>query len=164
LKDIYEQAADNGNPSQLKPYLDPEFTGVMVTNDAVQSFDDVQAYWNKISAMLGAGGRYKTKIDVAGHAMIAEDLAVAHGTSEDVATTGQGKEFRFRGQWTAVCRRGADGQWKILRVHGSINPLSNVFIAAAEKMTRIFIGATAAVVGLVLGLSLAMVFRKKPSA
>lgn len=163
VKDLYEEAANNGNPSQLKPHLDPEFTGVMVTNEAVQSFTDVQAYWDKISAMLGAGGRYKTKINVDGHAVIDGELAIAHGTSEDVAITAGGKEYPFSSRWTAVCRRDAEGQWKILRVHGSIDPLNNVFISSADRMARFLIGATAAAVGAVSGFFLARYFQKQRS-
>ena len=125
LAPLYEQAANEGKPEVLKPYLDPDFSGVMVTGDDVDSFASLQDYWAKIQKLIGSGGKYHVKVNVATRSILSGNLAVAHGTTTDDVTTSSGKEYHFEGRWTAVCRK-QNGQWKVLRVHGSMDPIFNV--------------------------------------
>lgn len=140
LVPAYEEAANQGKPELLKPYLDPEFSGVMITGDAVDSFASLEGYWAKIQKLMGEGGKYHVKVNVATRSVLSGDLAVARGTTDEEVTTGRGKQYRFPGQWTAVLRK-RDGQWKILRVQGSMDPISNPFVMAAVSRSSLFSGA-----------------------
>ena len=82
----YEEAANEGKPELLKPFLDPDFTGVMVTGNEVSTPATLDAYWAKIQKLLGEGGTYHVKVNVADRSIISGDLAVAHGTTADVVT------------------------------------------------------------------------------
>ena len=65
LVPLYERAANEGKPELLKSYLDPDFSGVMVTGDEVDSFASLQGFWANIQKMIGKGGRYHVKVNVA---------------------------------------------------------------------------------------------------
>ncbi len=158
----YEEAANQGKPELLKPYLDPDFTGVMVTGDEVSTPATLDAYWAKIQKLLGEGGKYHVKVNVADRSIISGDLAVAHGTTADVVTA-RGKEYRFEGRWTAVCRK-RDGQWKVLRIQGSMDPVLNPFVTAAISGASMTAGAVAGIVGLVVGWLLHFVLCRRKAA
>ena len=150
LKAVYEQAAREGRPDLLEPHLDAQFTGVMVTGEQVDSFASLDSYWQGIRELMGAGGTYQTEVHVAERAIIGGDLAVARGTTDDVVVTGGGDEYRFSSRWTAVCRK-RDGQWKLLRLHGSIDPIGNPFVEAQFTAALVATGSIAGVIGLVVG-------------
>ena len=150
LKPVYEQAMREGNPALLKPHLDPEFTGVMVTGESVTGYDGVEKYWQYIWDLMGEGGQYTVTVTEDGPALFAGDLAIASGTTEDNVVTSVGKEFHFTSRWTAIMRK-QDGKWKILRIHASMNPISNEFIAAQVTTVMMITGSIAAVVSLILG-------------
>ena len=146
---FYERAASEGKPELFEPYLAPDFSGVMVTGDAVGGAQSLKDYWATMRRMLGDTGGYRVKINLAGPATIVGDMAVANGTSDDVATRG-GKEYAFQGQWTAVLHK-IGGEWKVQRVHASMFPLSNPFVAELVRDTALLWAAIAGVSGLVVG-------------
>jgi hypothetical protein len=92
------------------------------------------------------------------------EVAIAYGSTEDVATTGSGREYKFTSTWTAVCVR-EGGQWKILRVQGSMDPIANTFVKDAISGAGWLAGIAGAVGGLVVGLcgglAIAMLKKKK---
>ena len=150
LKPVYEQFAREGNPALLKPHLDPEFTGVMVTGESVTGYDGVEKYWQYIWDLMGEGGQYTVTVTEDGPALFAGDLAIASGTTEDKVVTSVGKEFHFASRWTTIFRK-REGEWKILRIHASMNPISNEFIAAQVTTVMMITGSIAAAVSLILG-------------
>jgi ketosteroid isomerase-like protein len=149
----YEVAIQKGDPSLLQPYLAPGFTGVMVTGEEVNDYAALDAYWKKIQGLLGERGKYSVKVDIPEQATIAGDVAFAHGTTEDTAITSDGKEYKFTGFWTAICARQDDG-WKIVRIHGSMDAITNTFVVAALRAAStsaaIFGGVAGFVVGAIL--------------
>jgi ketosteroid isomerase-like protein len=156
----YEATIQKADPSLLKAYLADDFSGVMVTGEEVNSYESLDAYWNKIQSLLGKGGKYSVKINVAGPATIVGDIAYAHGTTEDTAVTGAGKEFKFQGFWTAICKRSGNG-WKISRIHGSMDAITNAFVQPLIKASALTGGTIGGVVGLVVGAALAWLWRRR---
>ena len=146
----YEAAIQKADPDVLKLHLAPDFTGVMVTGEEVNSYESLEAYWNKIQGLLGDGGKYHVKINVAGPAIIAGDVAYAHGTTDDTAITSAGKEYKFQGFWTAICTRQEDG-WKIQRIHGSMDAITNPFIAPMLRASGVTGGIIGGLIGFILG-------------
>jgi hypothetical protein len=162
LVPLYEQAANQGKLDVLKPCLDAEFSGVMVTGEEVTSFASLEAYWAKIKGLLGEGGSYRVKVNVADTAILSGDLAVAHGTTEDVVNT-RGRVYRFESRWTAVCRK-RDGQWKLLRIQASMDPVANPFVLSAVRATSILFGLIAGIAGLVVGWILHLLLVRRRNA
>jgi ketosteroid isomerase-like protein len=164
LVPMYEQAANEGKPEVLKPYLDPDFSGVMVTGEEVDSFASLQDYWTKMQKLMGPGGKYHVKVNVATRSILSGNLAVAHGTTADDVTTSSGKEYHFEGRWTAICRKW-EGEWKVLRIHGSMDPVFNPFVGTAVRTASISTGVIVGIVCLVLGwLGCMLWFRRRKVA
>lgn len=147
---VYEQAANEGKLDALEPYLDDEFTGVMVTSNEVDSFQSLKEYWETIQGYLGESGSYRVKVNVAGPAALTPDVAVAHGTTEEEVVTSVGNRFNYTGQWTAVLRK-RDGEWKILRIHGSMDPINNPFVSTMGSSMSIVYGLIGLAVGAIVG-------------
>lgn len=146
----YKAAIEKADPAALKPYLADDFSAVMVTGEAVDSFDSLSAYWSNVQRMIGEGGTYRVKVHVPELATLTGDWAISHGTTEDTVVTSDGKEFKFDGMWTAVCRRDADG-WKMVRLHGSMDALNNTFVKAAAQAGSAKAAGLGGVVGFLVG-------------
>lgn len=162
LVPVYEQAANQGKLETLKPYLDPEFSGVMVTGEEVTSFASMEEYWAKIQKMMGEGGTYHVKVTVADRATLSGDLAVARGTTDEMVHA-KGNEYHFEGCWTAVCRK-RDGQWRLLRIQSSIDPVTNPFVMAAVRTASVTSGLATGIVGLVVGWVLHVIIARRRKA
>lgn len=149
LKTAYEDGVNGDKLDLLAPHLDPEFSGVMVTGEQVVSLKEMQDYWARMKGLIGQGGKYTVKInpDVS---LLLGDVALAKGTTEDRVVTDAGKEYVFSSAWTAVARK-VGGQWKLLRVQGSMDPIGNPFVVAFRKATGVTAGIAAGVVGIVVG-------------
>jgi ketosteroid isomerase-like protein len=161
LKAVYEQAVNEDKLDLLAPHVDAEFLGVMQTSEAVRGADGLAAYWKKIKDLMGAAGRYHVTVTTE-PAQFFGDLALAHGTTDDVVTL-PGKEYHFGGQWTAVCRK-RGGEWKIYRLHASMDPLDNPFVTDRVKAGRWLFGGALLVAGLAMGLVLGRVLRRSKAA
>jgi ketosteroid isomerase-like protein len=126
----------------------------MVTGDSVRGIEDLRAYWQKIKQLLGENGEYTASVNPDELSLISGDIALSKGSTQEVAVTGAGKRYEFSSQWTAVCRK-EDGQWKLLRVQATMDPVSNVFVKAFLRRTAAGSGLAGAAVGLVAGALLA---------
>jgi ketosteroid isomerase-like protein len=152
IKGIYEQACKSGDPQKLAPYLTRDATGVMVTGEEVTGIDGIKAYWAKIQALMGPGGRYSTAINVETTDVFG-DTSVSRGTTDDLVHLASGRELRFNTRWTAVCRRENDG-WKIHRMQASLDPIQNVFVAARISAAKITFGLGGVVAGFLIAFLL----------
>jgi ketosteroid isomerase-like protein len=159
LRRVYEQAVGQNQLDLLQPYIHPEFTGVMMTGRAVSNFEEVRDYWSDIRGLIGEGGRYTTTVNPEWSTLFGE-VAVARGTTDDVVVTGEGREFRFQSFWTAVLQK-HDGRWKIRRVHGSMDPITNPFVREFTRRAVLQSGLVGGVVGLVLGVLVALVLSRR---
>jgi ketosteroid isomerase-like protein len=161
ISSTYEDALNSNDLAKLKPVLADGFTGVMISGDEIKSFDDLQAFWKKIWDLVGAGGSYHVKV-VTDQTDFFGDVAVSRGYSEEVFHTGKGKEFAFRPRWTAITKR-QNGEWKIYRVEGTLNPMDNAIITEIVRRARIIVGASGLLAGLVLGFLAGGLWSRKKS-
>jgi len=161
ISSTYEDALNNNDLAKLKPVLADGFTGVMISGEEVKSFEDMQAFWKRTWDLVGAGGSYHVKV-VTEQTDFFGDVAVSRGYSEDVFHTAAGKEFAFRPRWTAITRR-QNGEWKIYRVQGTLNPMDNAIITEIVRRARITVGASGLVAGLVLGFLVGGLWNRKKS-
>ena len=159
LKTVYERAVSENRLELLEPHLDPEFTGVMLTGEIVRGIEDARRYWTKIRGLIGEGGRYTAALKPETSTILG-DVALAKGTTEDVVITGGGTEYRFEAAWTAVCRK-SGGEWKLLRLQGTMDPIRNVFALAAVKASAYGAGAIAGPGGFILGIVIALIIKRR---
>ena len=159
LRATYEDAINNNDLTKLKPLLADGFTGVMISGEEVRSFEELQAFWKKTWDMIGAGGRYQVKV-ITDQTDFAGDVGISCGYTEELVHTAAGKDYPVKARWTAITRK-QNGEWKIFRVQGSVNPLDNAGIRDMVMQARMIYGAVGAVVGLALGLIVRSLWGKK---
>ena len=150
LRAVYEDAVNSNDLAKVKPLLAEGFTGVMISGEEIRSFEDLQAFWKKAWDMLGTGGRYHVKV-ITDQTDFAGDLGISRGYTEELFHTAAGKDYAVQARWTAVTRK-QNGEWKVFRIQGSVDPLNNAAITDMVKQAKIYFGAGGAVIGLALGL------------
>lgn len=158
LRQVYERAVNEDQVDLLGPHLHPDFFGVMITNEHVRNLEDMRAYWRRIKELIGEGGRYTTTLNPE-RSVIVGDVAFARGTTDDVVVTGDGNEYRFSTSWTVVCQR-EDGQWRVLRAQGTMDPVQNEFVRTFLRRAGVQGALIGGVVGLVAGCLFAVLFRR----
>jgi ketosteroid isomerase-like protein len=158
IRSTYEDALNNRDLEKIKPLLADGFSGVVLSGDEVRTFEDIQAFMNKVWEMTGEGGRHHVNV-VADHTDLFGDLAVGRGHNEESFHTPDGKDYAFQAPWTVVARR-QNGEWKIFRVHTGLNPMDNVIVTEIVRRTKVFYGLTALGLGLALGVAIRSLWRK----
>jgi ketosteroid isomerase-like protein len=159
IRAAYEQAIREKRIDALRPHLHADFHGVMVTARPVDSFDDLQQYWRDINDLIGEGGTYTTTVNPE-FSDIVGDVALARGTTDDVVVTSEGQEFRFQSLWTAVLQK-QDGEWKIRRVQGSMDPVENPFVSEFMRRAIMWTAVIGAGAGILFGLAIGIVWGRR---
>lgn len=150
IRGLYEEVVKSDDLTRLMPYLPPNLTAVTPTGEEVKGPKELEAYFKRIWGLIGQGGSYQVKVNVGGTDLYG-DVAVSHGTTDEHVRTAAGREYKFPMLWTAVSRKDNDG-WKVIRMHGSIDPLSNPFVRTELKATRWIFGLGGLILGLVVGI------------
>jgi ketosteroid isomerase-like protein len=159
IKAAYEAAVNGGDPSKIGPFMAKDATGVMVTGEPVIGLEGLKTYWKKIENLIGPGGSYQVKVIVEKSDLYGE-LAVSSGTTEDVVRLANGRELKFNSLWTTVCRK-ANGDWKLIRMQATMDPVDNVFISAKLKMAKLTFGVSGLVLGALLVFAPCLLRRKR---
>ncbi len=149
LKSLYERAVNTNDLELLRPHLDDSYAAVTFTNREFTDWDEFKTQWQKSREKFLAGGSYKVTL-LPERSQIIGDVALAFGDSENVLITGSGDEYRFSSRWTSVCRK-VDGQWKIRRIHSSIDPFNNPMVRAGARKAVIQYTIVAAIGGIIFG-------------
>jgi ketosteroid isomerase-like protein len=150
LRALYEEVVKSDDLTKLMPYLPPSFTAVTPTGEQVKGPNELQEYFKKIWGMIGQGGTYEVKVNL-GSTDLYNDIAVSYGTTDEFIKTAEGRQYQFPMLWTAVSRK-ENGAWKVLRMHGSIDPLTNVFVTTQLNALKWIYGVGGLIVGLLLGI------------
>lgn len=148
LKSIYEKAIASRDLATLKPHLAADFTAVMITADEVKGYGGILDYWKKVEDFLGKDGTYQVTIDP-DDTIFEGNIAIAKGRANEHAVR-NGKTLDFVSQWTAIARK-EGGEWKLVRIQASIDPVGNPIIKALQGYKEWFIGVAALVGGLLIG-------------
>ena len=137
MKVVFEEAVNKNQMNLLKPYLHKDFSVVTLTKREFNDFDTFYNKWQETREEMLKGGSYSVTLNP-DRSQIFGDVAVAKGTSDNLMITGKGTEYRFVENWTAVCLK-VDDNWKIVRIHSSIDPFNNPIIVTEFKkmMTKI---------------------------
>jgi hypothetical protein len=161
LKALFEKAASENNLDPLEPHLHAPFSVVTYTDREFTDFEGFKARWQKTrDEVVGQGGSYQVTLKPEPTEFFG-DIAIARGDSDNVLVTSTGTEYRFTSHWTAVLRQ-VDGEWKIVRVHSSLDPFGNPMVVAEVKRKLIQVGIGAAVGGLLIGAVIAwLVFGRR---
>jgi ketosteroid isomerase-like protein len=159
MKTAYERAIRENNIDALAPYFSDQFHGVMLTGRVVTNIDELKRFWADMRALIGEGGSYTTTLNPE-RSVIAGDVALARGSSDDVVVTSEKQEFRFTSYWTAVLRK-QEGQWKVVQVQGTIDPVENPFVREFRRRSNQIVIPLSALGGVAAGLFAAWLLRRR---
>lgn len=154
----YEKAINSGDLRPLGDSLTPTASAVFMTGDELKSLDAMQTFFDDIKTRLGAGSSYTIKL-IPDDTQFFGDIALAHGTADEMVKLGNGSSFAYTTRWTALLRK-LEGTWKAERLHVSLNPLDNPIVNARSKAQSWLVGIVASVAGIVLGFLVAKIRKK----
>jgi ketosteroid isomerase-like protein len=149
FKSLFEKAASENELDLLKPMLHEPFSVVTYTDREFTDFEAFKSRWQQTRDEIVGDGSYKVTL-LPERSEIYGDMAIARGDSENILVTAAGNEYRFTSHWTAVFRK-QDGQWKVARVHSSLDPFRNPMVVAEVTKKMLQVGAGAAIGGLLVG-------------
>ena len=149
IKTVYEKAVNGKKLDLLKGHLSKEFSGVMLTGEEVKGFEGLNTYWKKIEKLIGEGGVYEVVINPE-PSTIMGDVAMAHGTATEKVVANGGELYEFTSHWTAVLKK-EGATWKVLRVHGSMDPIKNPFVKSIVSKATFWTALITAVIALLIG-------------
>ena len=149
FKMLFEKAASENQLELLKPILHQPFSVVTYTDREFTDFEAFKARWQKTRDEIVGSGAYKVTL-LPERSEIYGDIAIARGDSENELITTAGSKYRFTSHWTAVFRK-QDGQWKVVRVHSSLDPFGNPMVIGEVKRRMTQAGLAAGIGGVVLG-------------
>jgi ketosteroid isomerase-like protein len=148
-KALFEKAASDNQLDLLKPLLHEPFSVVTYTDREFTDFEAFKTRWQKTRDEIVGNGSYKVTLKPE-RSLIYGDMAIARGDSDNVLVTSAGNEYRFTSHWTAVFRK-QDGQWKVVRVHSSLDPFGNPMVVGEVKRRMMQAALAAALGGLLIG-------------
>lgn len=158
-KTLFEKAASENQLDLLKPMLHEPFSVVTYTDREFTDFEAFKSRWQQTRDQIVGNGSYKVTLKPE-RSEIYGDLAVARGDSDNVLVTAAGNEYRFTSHWTAVFRK-VDGQWKVVRVHSSLDPFGNPMVVGEVKRRMLQVGCAAAIGGLIVGVVVAWLLARR---
>lgn len=149
FKSLFEKAASENNLDLLRPILHEPFSAVTYSDREFTDFEAFKTRWQKTRDEIVGNGSYQVTLKPE-RSEIYGDMAIARGDSDNHLVTAAGNEYRFTSHWTAVFRK-VDGQWKVARVHSSLDPFGNPMVVGEVKRRMLQVGSAAAVGGLLIG-------------
>jgi len=162
LKDTYEKAVNEANAELIAPYIADDFSGVVATNVQVSGLTGLKDYWKQIQDLLGPGGKVKTSVSFE-PSLISGDFAVSHGTSDNTATTSAGQTYHYTTYWTALSRK-TGNDWKLVRIHDSIDPINNEFVNSFSQLRAVKYAAISGVAALIAGVVIGRITKRTKPA
>lgn len=159
IKEKYEEAAALGRVDILSPFISPEFTGVTLTGEEIRGYEGLNNFNLRMREVIGEGATHEMKISYAPGAMYG-DIAIAHGTTQEVLITSLRNRFAYTSLWTAILRK-ENGEWKLIRVQQSIDPVNNEFVDTFTMRKIGWYGGGGVVAGLILGVLASYCLRRR---
>jgi ketosteroid isomerase-like protein len=159
FKALFEKAASENDLELLRPILHQPFSVVTYTDREFTDFDEFKTRWQKTRDEIVGDGSYRVTL-LPERSELYGDLAIARGDSESTLVTAAGNEYEFTSHWTAVFRR-QNGQWKVVRVHSSLDPFGNPMVVGEVKRRMTQTGLAAGLGGLLLGGLVAWGFARR---
>jgi ketosteroid isomerase-like protein len=162
MKATYEAAIRTGDLAPLKPLFTSETSAVMLLGQEIKSFAELEEHWKHVRDLIGAGGTYTTTLNPE-TSLIYGEVALSRGTSDEHVKSSSGLEFKFTSRWTAVSRR-IGSEWKVVRLHGSMDPVNNVFVTTFLQRAKLTYGLGGVALGLALAFGLGLLLKKRSAA
>jgi hypothetical protein len=149
------------NIDAMAPLIHDKFSITTVDQQVFTNLNDFKAYFDGLFAGDNAPLKSVTFNPTADALteFVNENIGLSRGASTDTYVFNDGDTRVMNSRWTATLFKDG-GKWKILNVHIGVNLLDNPVVAAIKN--RLYaVGIGAAVAGLLLGLGLAWLARRR---
>ena len=171
LRDKMKSALKQWTLDQLGENLQYFHENVVFTPmnaEVCRGHDQMRAYFNK---MLSGAERIVESVSIDftvdsltilyGDDTGGKDTGVAYGDSLGHYKLTNGLQFDVQNKWTSTLVK-EEGAWKIASLHACANMFDNPLLKNAER-SLYWVGGVAAVIGLILGVILTRVFKRRKS-
>jgi ketosteroid isomerase-like protein len=152
-----------GDIDTLLTYLDADVVVTWQNGEVCRGPEAVRAFYQK---MMTGDQRIVREIrsepEVLGR-QLHGDVAVSWGNLHDHFILTDGADLPLNSFFTATVAKRGD-RWLVTAFHASVNAFDNPVLGIATRKVALWVGAGALVVGVVLGLVLGRLARKKATA
>jgi uncharacterized protein (TIGR02246 family) len=165
LRTLLSRATEALNTRKLDAVADmlhPGFTIITVDNQKLVGLDTVKKYY---AGLFDGPNAILAKMEIKPVSdeltrFLGESSGVVYGVSDDTYTFRDGDVRTMKTRWSAVVQKDGDA-WKLVNVHFSANLLDNPMLDAAKTYAQRMMWIAAAV-GLLLGVVLMALLRRRP--
>lgn len=155
----FQKAFNERSETLLRDLTHPEFTAILLNDIVIGDLTLLLDYQNKSQLRIGPEGSIVMALEIKSVQFTGGDGAILTGGCQFDIRTGAAQEYQLPGQFSAALSRTAGG-WRVLRFHGSIDPMSNQLIARRFEIV-LFIGmAGSAMVGAIMSVTLLWCIRR----
>ena len=161
IRDEIRAAIEKGDFDAIVPHLHPNVVFTPMNNDVCRGPEEVRAYFNRMlkgpDAVL-KGIRFDMKVDRLTD--LYGDTGLAFGDMDAVYTMRNGIELPVATRWTCALVR-QDGRWKIAAFQASPDAFDNPILLQKSRAASFRGAGIGGVVGLLVGLILAIPLRRR---
>jgi uncharacterized protein (TIGR02246 family) len=155
------EASNKGDFDRVLTLLDQNVIVTWQNGEVSRGPNEVKAYLERMTKGPNRiVQRFETSPEVAELTHLYGDTGVAYGDSRDLFVLTDGREFVVPTRWSATVVK-KDGRWLIANFHASTNMFDNPILSLAIRRTAMWVGGVAVIVGLVLGLLVGRLFRRR---
>jgi ketosteroid isomerase-like protein len=165
LKDRAVNAVNTRNRDALLGEMAPNVTFTGMDNSVVSGLENLRAFYDKTFGSESSVIREMTlKVEPDALSQLHADnrIAVAAGKADAHFKLRGGREFDWPLRWTATLARNND-KWSIVALHFSGNAIDNPLMAEITRFNR-WLAVAAGIIGLVIGLLIAWIRRRRAPA
>jgi uncharacterized protein (TIGR02246 family) len=161
MRDGLVDAFNKGDMEKVLTYVHPDVTVTWANAEVSHGHKGVREYHDKM--MKGPEKRVdwvKINPKVEGRKMYGADALISFGSLDDVYHLTDGSEFNMQSRFSSLLVR-ENGKWLIKGFHASGNLFDNPVQNIVVKKVSLWVGIIAGVVGLLLGMGLMAMMKRK---
>jgi hypothetical protein len=164
MRNALVEAFNKGDLDKVLAHVHPEIVATWANAEVSHGHAGIRAYYNKM--MSGPDKRVESlRIDpkVDGRKLYGANVLISFGSLNDEFHLTDGSKFNMNSRFSSLLVK-ENGKWLIKGFHSSGNLFDNPVLSIYVKKTALWTGVIAGVLGLVLGILLMAVLRRKPAA
>jgi ketosteroid isomerase-like protein len=152
------EAMNTRNINALAPLMHEKFSITTVDQRLFTNLNEFEAYFNGLFGATLKSATFNPTADALTE-FVGENIGLSHGTSSDTFVFADGESRQMNSRWTATLYKD-NGKWKVLNIHIGTDLLDNPVVGALKSLLY-KIGIGAGLAGLVLGVILGRIMRKR---
>ena len=160
-----QQAVNEERWGDIGQYFHRDMTVTTINQEVLTSPDDIEPYFD---GWFGEGGYLESvemsfEADALTRLNADKTLGIVFGSGKEDYMLAKGRFFSMDTRWTATVIKDDDGAWRILSIHIGTDFLDNPVLGSMERATR-YTAAVSAIAGLLIGLLLSWLWRRRSAA